>query len=747
MIYLAKPEQTYEEHILATYRAWREITTAILPLIDRVAVLTGISSERFLKSSLLVIALHDIGKMCLPFQEMMQDLAVGRKPKYEKNYRHEVASFPYVALFARGLDKQEEVSCSPYSCLEEVAVLGHHKIVNGDLQAFAKESQFDSLGSLVWSPGGVSFALDLVQGIMEQEGYICPIQSAKEYGKPCMVASKLVSSQMGKLYDRVRDVEVARMEFALLKAILHYADWYGSAGESIVYSPHLTSSFLSKFLEERCRDIGRSFSGFSEFQKSCSSCTGHLIATAPTGSGKTEASLLWALNGFLSGKKLIYLLPTMVTANSLYSRLQSYFPGQKIGLVHSTSLLLRKDEAESGSEARRQYLREKTFMFPVTVSTVDQLLFAGYNTGYWVLTEANAANSMIILDEIHAYEPWTLGLIDSMIRHFARFGAKFMIMSATMPEYLRNLLYDALPYADMIEDTALLSQSRNIFSVHAGLLEENLSEIKSEVERGKKVLVVVNSVFACQDLARKLEGYSPICYHSKFIFLDRDKKEQEILRLGHEDSGCLVVATQVVEVSLDIDFDVLFTECAPPDALVQRAGRINRARKKRNTEVRIYRASETSFRIYDEELLQRTFLIFSRKAGELTEEDLIQIVEEVYSGMCISDDPDFIEARGKYTKTQRRLLGIWDNQYSEVDECENVTRKVTYLQIPVIPLGFKDVVLRSPPLERRFYEVKMPQWYVRQHKQDDEGLLFCEMEYDERYGATYSKMENLMIIL
>ncbi|HJK07743.1 MAG TPA: hypothetical protein O0X77_03825, partial [Methanocorpusculum sp.] len=62
-------------------------------------------------------------------------------------------------------------------------------------------------------------------------------------------------------------------------------------------------------------------------------------------------------------------------------------------------------------------------MSPVTVSTVDQLLFAGYNTGYWVLTEANAANSMIILDEIHAYEPWTLGLIDSMIRHFTRFGA------------------------------------------------------------------------------------------------------------------------------------------------------------------------------------------------------------------------------------------------------------------------------------------------------------------------------------
>lgn len=749
MSYFAKPDQTYEEHVLAAYKAWKMVTKAKWSLIERVALSVGISPKRFLESSLLMVVLHDIGKMCLPFQEMMRDISSGRRPKYAKNYRHEVASFPYVLSAARELDKQEHAACSPYPCLEAVAVLGHHRSLDGMLTAFDREIQHDCAGNLGWSPGGVASALDLATKIMRRE--VCPSQSIKEYPKPCRrIASDLIC-QIGNMYDSVRDTEAVRMEFAVLKSILHYADWYGSAEEPIVYSPHLTSSDLLNYLKEHCIEIRRSFSGFSEFQSRCGSCNGHLIATAPTGSGKTEASLLWALNGFREGKKLIYLLPTMVTANSLHSRLKSYFPRQNIGLVHSMSHLVHKDEDEivPGSDVKKQYqyLHEKTFMFPVTVATVDQLLFAGYNIGYWVLTEANAANSMIILDEIHAYEPWTLGLIDSMIRHFARFGAKFMIMSATMPRYLRELLQKALPDSEVIEDRALLSQARNSFSVHACPLEEGLPDIIEEVKREKKVLVVVNSVFTCQNLARTLVEYSPVCYHSKFIFRHRKAKEREISDLGMRDVGCLVVATQVVEVSLDIDFDVLFTECAPPDALVQRAGRINRARKKTGTEVKIYQPSAISFKIYDEKLLQRTFGIFSQRTGDLTDADLIQIVEDVYSGTVISEDQDFVEARGKYAATQQRLLGILDNQYSELDKGETVTRKITYLQVPVIPLQFKEDALHSLPSERRWYEVNMPQWYVRKYKLDDGGILFCEMNYDKEYGASYSEGEESILIL
>ena len=474
-----------------------------------------------------------------------------------------------------------------------------------------------------------------------------------------------------------------------------------------------------------------------------------MIAVAPTGSGKTEGSLLWAQNGFSAGKKLIYLLPTMVTANSLFLRLEAYFAGQKVGLTHSTAVLFKESELDNYLVDFGDVLRQKTFMYPVTVSTVDQLLFSGYNKGHWTLTESNAANSMIVIDEIHAYDPWTLGLICSSISHFSKFGARFMIMSATMPGYLKNLLGEYLPDAEIIEDTELLAKSRNHFSVHQGLIESALPDIRKAVASGKKVLVVVNSVFACQELARVLEDLSPICYHSKFIFDDRNKKEKFILEQGRSQDPCLVVATQVVEVSLDIDFDILFTECAPPDALVQRAGRVNRARRKSGTEVRIYRPSETSKKIYeslDAGLLERTMSVVLGEKADLTEADLISIVERVYEGCSVSDNQDFRQASDQYRKTQEKLMDVLDYPYSEEEE-EEVTRKVTYLQVPVIPLCFKEGVLALIPRERRRFEVKMPQWYVKKHRSETDGILFCDMEYDETYGAGYLDESEIQLLV
>lgn len=96
---------------------------------------------------------------------------------------------------------------------------------------------------------------------------------------------------------------------------------------------------------------------------------------------------------------------------------------------------------------------------------------------------------------------------------------------------------------------------------------------------GRRELVVVNTVRQCQELAQQLSDLWPICYHSPFILKDRKRIEADIQQAEMSVSRSrLVVATQVVEVSLDIDFDWLFSECALADALVQRAGRVNRYR-------------------------------------------------------------------------------------------------------------------------------------------------------------------------
>ena len=122
---------------------------------------------------------------------------------------------------------------------------------------------------------------------------------------------------------------------------------------------------------------------------------------------------------------------------------------------------------------------------------------------------------------------------------------------------------------------------------------------------------MVNTVERCQFLANALQEFDPICYHSKFIFRDRQKLEEKIL--GEEPPRLLIV-TQVIEVALDIDYDLLLTECAPPDAIVQRAGRVNRARRKALGEVVIHPCEKGSNRVYAEPegILESSWKLYQR---------------------------------------------------------------------------------------------------------------------------------------
>ena len=212
---------------------------------------------------------------------------------------------------------------------------------------------------------------------------------------------------------------------------------------------------------------------------------------------------------------------------------------------------------------------DKTFIRPATVATVDQLLTIGFNGRRWDIKEINAANAVVIVDEVHAYDGWTLGLLISAIHHFSRLGTRFLLMSATLPSHTRAILQKALPEAVYIADDTLTHERRSTYMVKERYIHKDRDAITRAVHEGRRVLVVVNTVRQCQELAQQLCELRPICYHSHFVLEDRNRIEADIQRT--EEGGRLVVATQVVEVSLDLDFDWLFTECAPADALVQRA--------------------------------------------------------------------------------------------------------------------------------------------------------------------------------
>ena len=732
-IFWAKPDQTYNEHIQAAYHAWKATVSAKRNLIRRFGNLYGFSEERFLKSSLLTVVLHDIGKNIKPFQQMMRAKREGRSFDYRENYRHELESYCFIFRGARALATQEGGSLVGNLPLEALAVLGHHKKVDPSLDSFHRES-LSSKPQICEE--GMNLALTLAGQIFRSEGYQFPEIPVHEYD-PYKEVSKLIGYEgiFTKIYDRESDHEAVRATYSLLKAILHYADWLGSSGKELPYSVKLDADQLFKEIEQRCAEKRITFTRLRPFQQQCADTKGNVIAVAPTGSGKTEAALFWALNNIheMQDAKLIYLLPTMVTANSIFLRLEDYFGKGNVGLSHSTATFLRENEEEDPTE--RTVLFDKSFVKPATVATVDQLLASGFNTGKWTLIEANAANSVVIIDEIHSYDPWTLGLIIESIKHFSKQGTRFMLMSATLPHYLIELFKCSLPKVTIIRDETLLASCRNRYQTFEKPIEAAIPEIEAEVGRGKKTLVVVNNVSKCQELYRKLGHLNPLCYHSKFTFEDRRTKEDCI------DDAKLLIATQVVEVSLDIDYDIMFTECAPPDALIQRAGRVNRRRVKSDSRILIFLPSKPSEKIYDPDstgLLLKSFEKFKNSRPELTELDLISIVEEVYRGRDIEHSEIFVDASKQYAEIQNTLMEIFDNSNKFEDTIK--TRKEEYLQVPVIPLQFRDLVasLDISPSKRRLYEVKMPYWYVRTHKEVHDEIMFCEMKYDSDIGASFS---------
>lgn len=737
----AKPDQTYREHVDEAYQAWQDTIKAKKRLIERMSLLYDFPVERFLKGSLLALVLHDLGKMTTPFQEMMAAIRERKKFNYKRNYRHELISFVFTAYAALGLDKQEGLLTQ--IPVEALAVAGHHRPLNVDLTFFERESMVQKMPG--FTPGGYNEALDIAKEIFTRHGWCLPeVIKQLEKDNPYNRLASLVepgNNILGKLLDK-DSFEKARDIYILMKGILHYADWHASGRVRVNYSVSKKPHQLEEDLARRCSEKGIAFNGFRPFQSKMASCSGHLLAVAPTGSGKTEGSILWALKNLeeMGSAKIIYLLPTMNTANQIYQRLSDIFGEENVGLTHSTAnLFLQNDKNDKDEDEedrwvnRRDILFHQSFMKPVTVGTIDQWLTSGFNAGRWILKEINATNAVIILDEIHSYDGWTLGLISSSIKHFAARGSRFLLMSATMPSNLINLFGNVLNDLTVIKDEVLLNASRSVYEVINTPIEEAEKSIVDAVSSGLKVLVVVNTVDRCQRLAKHFAELHPICYHSRFILKDRKRIEQKI------ENSNFVIATQVVEVSLDIDYDWLFTECAPPDAIAQRAGRVNRYRQKgRDSRVYIFRASTDAGKIYNPlnnpELLQKSFDAFKSRQGRLCEKDLIEIVEHVYEGYRIDETESYTEAVDIYRYTQKKRMAIFDNRMCE--DKQEVTRQSKYDTISVIPYCFYQEVISLSPAERKWYEVKVPLWYFLQNKKIVNGLNFCEIKYDMLVGAS-----------
>jgi CRISPR-associated endonuclease/helicase Cas3 len=615
----SNPPQTLEEHINEALKI-EEILKSSFPNIKQISC-----DDKFWELLRTAIVFHDLGKVHYEFQKMLQG-----NPHQWKHQRHELFSLPFIqSLNGNGVE------------LIYLIVAGHHKDFETLIRNLESYGSDDDLGlNLEGTEEICTFEKEFENNISVER----VLELLKTYGfdlrMPVIHNPKRQLQQFLKKHFKDTNEQV---KLLLLVGAFKQCD-------------HLASSGINTIINLNVEDfqyLYKSDYKFYKHQKDASLTIGNAILTAPTGSGKTEASLLWLQNQLKYGNgRVFYILPFTASINAMFERLEKNIPN-KVGLLHgklSAFIETKFEDDDLVDENRKQEIKEqyKTLVTPLKIVTPFQLLkniFAlkGFEKGLF-----EWAGGYFIFDEIHAYNPKVFAQIISLLKFSTKYlGVNVFIMTATLPTFLRKELGNA------IEDYTSINASQELYNefdrhrivVKAGLLNDNLNLIQESLNKGKKVLVVCNTVKQAQIVFEALNSENKILLHSAFNANDRGKKEKQLL----ENDAKLLIGTQAIEVSLDIDYDIIFTEPAPFDALIQRFGRVNRKRNKGISDCIVFeeRNKTDKFIYQNEKVIGRTLQILKEKekinSGIIKESDLQQMIDFVYPAWDKEDKDEFVK--------------------------------------------------------------------------------------------------------
>lgn len=650
-ILLAKsdPPETlldHTENCLAVYDSLRE----------RMPFLADIAKEPdFFEHLFYAVALHDFGKAATGFQQQLTD---GK----QWGYRHEILSTGFVVTLQLSQEAKQAIA---------LAILTHHKDIETLREKYPcwKENEH---GYQVWQKHVAELEpnWNVLMKIQERVPYWCP--TTKCSWTPVSSTNQFISGYQEFLapyriaYDDYELTPLHHTYGMLMRGCMIACDHLASAGKNEIQTAlDNLETHLTRYIEQTARQRGGQFLGWQPFQKDSGETKESLMLSAPTGSGKTEAALLWS-HGNQSktfGNRVFYVLPYTASINAMYNRLKTLVSDEKIGMLHGKAAYFiyqqLVDKAYTGQEAatsaRQEVNLTRKICRPYKVLTPFQLLKAFFGIRGFEMQMAEMSKGLFIFDEIHAYDPHTTALILTMINILRKdYDAKFCIMTATMPQFLKQMIGEVLNEPTQVE---MASKERDEYTRHrVCLLDGNIHgaipQIEERLTQKQRVLVVCNTVKQTQDVFQELQGITENSklLHSRFILKDRERIENEL------EDAALLVGTQAVEVSLDIDFDCLFSEPAPIDALIQRFGRINRKGKKSICDVYICKeGGENDHFIYSRDKVKRTLNAFT-PVGVLHESKIQSLIDEVY---CQGYDEN---EKGKFDKAkrlfERHLQGI-----------------------------------------------------------------------------------------
>jgi len=361
---------------------------------------------------------------------------------------------------------------------------------------------------------------------------------------------------------------------------------------------------------------------------------GMTLIEAPTGSGKTEAALAyaWQLLNSDQAESIVFALPTQATANAMLGRLQNlsiklFDKHPNLLLAHGSALFnaefvklrelgksAQRDEEEAWAQCSDwlSQSRKRAFLGQIGVSTIDQVLTSVLPVMHRFIRGFGLGRSVVIVDEVHAYDTYMYGLLKAVLKEQKDAGGSVILLSATLPHCQRQELFQAwgseipthlepekLPYP-LISQAASqfyreyqpasddMPNKKSVFIEPLVVRDclpslELIRRIKNAAELGATVALICNLVDVAQKLFNDISCNTAVpvmLFHSRFTLEDRQKIEKDLLnRFGYgaeRSRGAILIATQVVEQSLDVDFDWMITQLCPVDLLFQRLGRLHR---------------------------------------------------------------------------------------------------------------------------------------------------------------------------
>ena len=684
------------------------------------------------------IILHDVGKCAKGFQ---------KNPK-KWDYRHEILSTPFVKFLSYDEDKKNLIALS---------ILTHHKYIE----------ELDS-GMQVIPRIYKDAYLEKVEELLENKNYLTTFffpkinswerlvfqKDLKKFNLSDNWEEQIKNFDFKELLEWYEEnKEKRKIHLIFLKGLLNACDHLASAGEHKI----LTLPNLKKRVCEKLKDL-------RELQKRVLETYKSAILEAPTGYGKTETALLWAHANLdrVGEKKVIYpnrvfyILPYKASINAMYERLKKKYLSEDgmVTILHSSSkYYLYVNEYEY---KRIESLSKKIYN-PLKVLTPFQIMKSFFGVGFYEMELSQLAKSLLIFDEIHAYEPNITGIILGMLEILIKdYKAKALIMSATMPTFLKELFKEVLNPQEL----KMEKENPDKFTRHRlNLIEGNIIDTIKDLKEYKNYYVSDNCrlekpvLVACNTVDRAIEvykilkkrGFNVLLIHSRFTYGDREKLEKEIK--NNLKSYDFVVATQVIEVSLDVSFNSILTEPAPLDALIQRFGRVNRQGWKKGIIKDVYilkEGSEKDKYVYKNEIVKKTLEVLKEINGELLKESKVQkLIDKVYENSK--------DIKDEILKIKKESLQLFNNLIPLYKSGDEEKFYKLFKGLEVVPGKYFDKVkqLAKEGKYIEIYRYLVPISFYNLFKYGDSfsydkklKIIFTSLDYSEELGLLKNNLSE-----